>query len=261
MIWCRFEHRGAVSYGLIEGDTVTAVEGSPFGEYRAGTVRHPLSAVKLLVPVIPGTFYAAGANYRRHVESMVKKGAVPAGFWPAKPDIGYRANNALIAHDEAIVKPADAGEEFQYEAELVAVIGRTAKNVPREDAMDCILGWTIGNDVTERAWQRADRVSWRSKNTDTFKPMGPWIATGLDPKNMTTTVRINGEVRESFATGEMIFDAATYIAAMTRYVTLHPGDVIWLGTDGVPQNLVPGDTIEIEISGIGVLRNRIIAGD
>ena len=259
MIWCRFQSGNTVSYGIVESQTVMAVDGSPFGEHSVTAVRYPLDAVKLLVPVVPGTFYAAGANYAGHIAGMVKSGLVNSDFWPAKPDIGYRANNALIAHGENIVKPGDAGEEFQYEAELVAVIGKKVKNVSKEEALDCVLGWTIGNDVTERSWVRNDRVGWRSKNSDTFKPMGRWIVTGLDPMDMTTTIRINGKVLESFATGNMIFDLATYISAMTRYVTLHPGDVIWLGTDGEPQNMKPGDTIEIEITGIGVLRNPIVA--
>jgi 2-keto-4-pentenoate hydratase/2-oxohepta-3-ene-1,7-dioic acid hydratase in catechol pathway len=257
MIWCRYEHAGGVSYGFVEGETVFAVEGSPFAEHRVTSRSHPLAEVKLLVPVIPGTFYAAGANYAGHIAGMVARGLVKPDFWPAKPDIGYRANNALLAHGENIVKPRDAGDELQYEAELVAVIGRRARNVSREEAMGCIFGWTIGNDVTERSWVRSDRVSWRAKNCDTFKPMGPWIVTGLDPADMTTVVRLNGEVVEHFPTGRMIFDAATYIESMSRYMTLHPGDVIWLGTDGHPKNMAPGDVLEIEISGIGTLRNAI----
>jgi 2-keto-4-pentenoate hydratase/2-oxohepta-3-ene-1,7-dioic acid hydratase in catechol pathway len=217
-----------------------------------------LSAVKLGVPVIPNTFYCAGVNYADHIlkRSQVTGKQMP---FPKKPDIGYRANSALIAHEENIVKPRDAGEEFQYEGELVAVFGKRAKNVSREEAMDCVLGWTIGNDVSERGWQYSDRTMWRAKNADTFKPMGPWIATGLDPASMKTIIRLNGEVTDEFATGKMIFDAADYIAEVTKYVTIQPGDVMWLGTDGLPRNMKPGDTIEIEITGIGVLRNRVVA--
>src|SRR5207237_810346 len=161
------------------------------------------------------------------------------------PDIGYRANNALIAHEESIVKPRDAGPDFQYEGELVAVFGKAAKNVSREKALDCVFGWTIGNDVSERGWQASDRTLWRAKNSDTFKPMGPWIVTGLDPADMTTTIRLNGRVTESFATGNMIFDAATYISEVSKYCTIQPGDVMWMGTDGVPENMKPGDTVEV----------------
>ncbi|MSQ69792.1 MAG: DUF2437 domain-containing protein [Betaproteobacteria bacterium] len=258
MIWCRFQAGGKVSYGIVEGDTVIAVDGSPFGDHVRTSNKLPLSAVKLLVPVIPGTFYCAGVNYRDHVRKFAElAGEQPK--YPPKADIGYRANNALIAHEENIVKPRDAGELFQYEGELVAVFGKQAKHVSKEQALDCVLGWTIGNDVSERTWQKADRTMWRSKNADTFKPMGPWIVTGLHPKDMKTTIRLNGKVVDSFETGNMIFDAADFISETSRYNTFYPGDVMWLGTDGMPQNMKPGDTIEVEISGIGVLRNYVVA--
>ena len=258
MKWCRFQSGATTSYGLIEDDRVLAVEGTPFGEHRKSGQEHALASVKLLLPVIPPTFYCVGINYADHIRRMAEKRGTKPVF-PQKPDIGYRTNNALIAHDEDIVKPADAGEQFQYEGELVAVFGRTVRNVSREEALDCVLGWTIGNDVSEREWQKNDRTMWRAKNADTFKPMGPWIVTGLDPADMHTTIRLNGEVTDSFATGNMIFDAATYISEVSKYCTIHPGDVMWMGTDGVPQNMKPGDTIEIEISGIGTLRNRVVA--
>ena len=111
-----------------------------------------------------------------------------------------------------------------------------------------MFGWTIGNDVSERGWQKDDRTLWRAKNADTFKPMGPWIVTGLDPAKMTTTIRVNGRETDRFATNNMIFDTATYIAEVSKYCTIEPGDVMWMGTDGVPENIKPGDTVEIEIS-------------
>lgn len=237
---------------------VVTVDGLPWGKHRDSGVTHPLSDVKLLVPVIPGTFYCAGANYRDHIVKRAAMKGVEPKFWP-KPEIGYRANNALIATGENIVKPLNAGEEFQYEGELVAVIGKRGRNVRTEDALDYVFGWTIGNDVSERDWQVEDRTNFRAKNCDTFKPMGPWIVTGLNPDDMTTTVRLNGAEVDRFKTNAMIFDTATYIAEITKYITLEPGDIMWLGTDGVPQNMHPGDTVEIEISGIGVLRNGVVA--
>ncbi len=257
MIWCRFQSGNKISYGIVEGDIIKEVEGTPFEAHSVSKTTHRLGDVKLLVPFVPGTFYCAGVNYRDHVIKSAQKRGVEPKF-PPRPDIGYRANNALIATEENIVKPKDAGTSFQYEGELVAVFGKKAKNVSKEEALDCILGWTIGNDVSERAWQRSDRTLWRAKNTDTFKPMGPWIVTDVDPKDMTTNIRLNSELVDSFATGNMIFDAATYIAEMTKYVTIHPGDMMWLGTDGLPRDMKPGDTIEVEITGIGVLRNHIV---
>ena len=147
--WCRFEKDKQVSYGMVEGDRVIAVDGSPFGAHQRSARAYSLTSVKLLIPVVPPTFYFVGINYADHIRKMAaKRGSEPA--FPKKPDIGYRANNALIAHEEAIVKPADAGEAFQYEGELVAVFGKRARNVKREHALDYVLGWTIGNDVSAR---------------------------------------------------------------------------------------------------------------
>ena len=141
----------------------------------------------------------------------------------------------------------------------MAVVGTVAKHLPKDEALSCILGYTIGNDVSERSWQRVDRTLWRAKNTDTWKPMGPWIATGLDPTNLDTTIRLNGNVVSQFNTGTMIFDTATYISEITRYITLYTGDVIWMGTEGATENMKPGDVVEVAISGIGTLRNHVVA--
>lgn len=260
MRWCRFKRDGGTSYGLIEGDQVIAVEGTPFGEYRKTQDVYPLASVKLDLPVVPPTFYCVGVNYADHIRRMaVKRNSQPV--FPKKPDIGYRTNNALVAHDEPIIKPKDSGPDFQYEGELVAVFGKKCRNVSREEALDYVLGWTIGNDVSERGWQAADRTLWRAKNTDTFKPMGPWIETDVDLDAMVTTIRLNGEVTETFKTNNMIFDAPTYISEVSKYCTIYPGDVMWMGTDGVPANMKAGDVCEIEITGIGVLRNPIVAED
>ena len=258
MLWCRFQLKNAVSYGIVNGDTVQAVDGSPFAEHTVTERKYALADVKLLVPVIPPTFYAIGSNYRDHVIGIAKgKGGEPKFY--DRPRVGYRANSALIAHGENIVKPKDAGEKFQYEGELVAVVGKTARNVTPEEARACIFGWTIGNDISERHWQHADTTNLRGKNADTFKPMGPWIATGIDPADMTTKVRLNGKQVHCFPTGNMLFDAGTVLSDISKYCTLSPGDVLWLGTDEVPKNLVPGDTIEIEITGVGTLTNRVVA--
>ena len=120
-----------------------------------------------------------------------------------------------------------------------------------------MLGYTIGNDVSERTWQAQDRTLWRAKNTDTFKPMGPWIETNADLDAMQTTVRLNGREVLRFRTNDMIFGVATYISAMTRYLTLYPGDMIWMGTDGASENMKAGDVVEVEISGVGALRNPV----
>jgi len=257
VIWCRFEIEGAARYGIVEGEQVEEVEGSPFGEYTPMGRVQPLSTVKLLVPVVPSTFYCAGVNYRDHVRRMAAmRGAEPV--FPSQADIGYRANNALIAHGEPIVIPKNATEQVQYEGELVAVFGKTVRNVSKEEALDSVMGWTIGNDVSERTWQASDRTFWRSKNTDTFKPMGPWIVTDPPLEGMRTKVLVNDRLVEDFETNDMIFSAATFISEVSKYNTIYAGDIMWLGTDGVPENIKHGDTVSIEITGIGTLSNPVV---
>jgi 2-keto-4-pentenoate hydratase/2-oxohepta-3-ene-1,7-dioic acid hydratase in catechol pathway len=212
---------------------------------------------KLPPPVIPGNFYAAGLNYRAHIEWANSRG----GNYkvPEQADIGYRSNNALIGSGHDIVIPADSRGPVEYEGELVAVIGREARNVSETRALDYVAGYTLGNDVSERAWQKSDRTLWRAKNADTFKPMGPRIVTGIDPMNQVIEVRINARTVSSYSTKGMIFSVAHYISRMSRYVTLHPNDVIWFGCDGptLPA-LKPGDLVEVVNEAIGVLVNRVL---
>jgi 2-keto-4-pentenoate hydratase/2-oxohepta-3-ene-1,7-dioic acid hydratase in catechol pathway len=256
--WCRFESDGKIGYGRIDGDTVVAISAAPWETHAETGVRHPLAAVRLLPPVIPPTFYCVGLNYRQHVIDTAKQRGTEPKF-PQRPDLNYRSASALCGQGDAIVKPRDAGELFQYEGELVAVIGKGGRHIPAEQALEHVFGWTIGNDVSERTWQRSDRTNWRAKNADTFNPMGPWIVSGADYRSMTTIVRLNGREVDRFATGAMIHNVETYVAEVSRYCTLHPGDVIWMGTEGDPQNMKPGDVCEIEITGIGTLHNPVVA--
>ncbi|MDP6548904.1 MAG: fumarylacetoacetate hydrolase family protein [Dehalococcoidia bacterium] len=257
MKWCRFKTGEKVVYGIIEGETVIEVEGSPFDGYSRTSNSQPLSSVKLKVPVIPPTFYAAGINYPEHVTWAAQQVGTEPNL-PKQADVGYRAANALIAHNEPIIIPKDATEKVQYEGELVAVIGKTCKNVSEGEALDYVLGFTIGNDVSERTWQRGDRTLWRAKNTDTFKPMGPWIVTGLNPDDLRVKVTLSGRVAIEYDARTAIFGVRTYISEMSRYLTLHPGDVLWMGTEGAGENMKDGDVVEVEISEIGVLRNPVV---
>ncbi|MBV9251025.1 MAG: fumarylacetoacetate hydrolase family protein [Acetobacteraceae bacterium] len=257
MRWVRFSTAGRTAYGCLEADTVHEITGAPWDQHTRTGQAHRLADVTLEVPVKPPTFYAAGINYAAHIREMAaKRGEKPV--FPAKADIGYRANNALLAHNQPVVIPLDATEKVNYEGELVVVIGKKAKHLTKADAMSCVFGYTIGNDVSERTWQRGDRTFWRGKNADTFKPMGPWIETNVDLDAMETIVRVNGSESLRFKTNDMIFDIPTYIAAMTRYLTLYPGDVIWMGTDGTSPDLKDGDVVEVELTGIGVLRNPFV---
>lgn len=260
MRWGRVDVGGQAVYGQVQADRILLGEGDPIMGTWTATTERDLATAKLLVPVWPKTFYAAGFNYADHVIEQARIAGTTPNI-PEKPDIGYRANNALIASGEPIVKPSDASDLFQYEGELVAVIGRQAKHVSEADALDYVFGYTIGNDVSERRWQNSDRTFWRAKNTDSFKPMGPWIETDLDLDALQTTVRLNGREVISFKTNHMLFGVARYISAMSRYLTLYPGDVIWMGTEGDAENMQPGDHCEIEIRGIGTLSNPVIAED
>ena len=203
-------------------------------------------------------FYAAGLNYRAHIEWA---NAHHGGSYkvPQQADIGYRSPNALILSGESIVIPKDAPGPVEFEGELVAVLGKHARNVSENDALQYVAGYTLGNDVSERSWQKSDRTLWRAKNADSFKPMGPAIVSGIDPMAQTIEVRVNGKLASSYSTRDMIFGVAPYIARMSRYLTLHPGDVIWFGCDGptLPA-LEPGDLVEVACAPIGVLSNRVV---
>ncbi len=257
MRWMRCGHDGLESFGIVEDDRVQPVEGSPFATYRKKGQPIPLAQVAYLPPVIPRVFYAAGMNYANHVDEAAEyfKGALKL---PTKPDVGYRASNALTGHNTPIVVPSDSPGPVQYEAELVAVVSRLIDHPLSEDeALSYILGYTIGNDVSERTWQGEDRTLWRSKNTQTFKPMGPWIETEVDLPSMVTEVRINGEARSRFATNNMIHGVALYVSTMSKYLTIYPGDIIWMGTEAPVHDIHPGDVVDIEIAGIGTLRNPV----
>jgi len=260
MKWCRFQHEGKTWFGIIDGDLVWEVVGSPFDDHRKTGRQHHLASLRLDVPVVPQNFYAVGMNYQNHLDWAAKRFGISA-LPPPRADMGYRSVNALAPTESPVVIPGDSIGPVQYEAELVAVIGRKAKGLSREDGLKCIFGYTLGNDVSERHWQFKDRTLWRAKNTDTFKPMGPVIETDLDPDHQRIAVRINGRKVTEYSTERAIFDLSTYISRLSRYVTLLPGDVIWMGTDGATEpDLSPGDIIEIENQAIGILRNWVERG-
>jgi 2-keto-4-pentenoate hydratase/2-oxohepta-3-ene-1,7-dioic acid hydratase in catechol pathway len=257
MRWIRFTVSGRTAYGIVEGDRIAEVKGDPFAGYERTATIHELAAVKIELPVVPTTFYCVGLNYAQHVIQAAKRLGIEAKL-PEKPDVGYRTNNALIAHGEDVIIPADATDKVQYEGELVAVIGKRCRNVSEANALQYVLGYTIGNDVSERTWQKSDRTLWRAKNTDTFKPMGPWIETDVDLDKLVTIVRVNGVESVRFKTNDMIHGVALYISTISRYCTLEPGDVLWMGTDLFSPDLKSGDVVDVEITGIGMLSNRFV---
>lgn len=259
MRWCRFRHDGSVSFGILDGEEICVVDGDPIAGSRSTVRSVPLAAVQLLAPVVPATFYCVGYNYRAHVRQAQGKGGSPVAE-ASRPEVGYRAVSALIGHGQEIVRPADCPGRLEAEGELVAVVGRRLRRCTRSEAEESLFGWTIGNDVSARDWQHRDRTLWRAKNSDTFKPMGPWIETDAQPLAPTTrtTVAVDGKTVVEFATGDMIFDPYDYITEIARYITLHPGDVIWMGTDGTVE-LPTGGTVAVSITGLGTLSNPIVS--
>jgi 2-keto-4-pentenoate hydratase/2-oxohepta-3-ene-1,7-dioic acid hydratase in catechol pathway len=254
MKWCRYQAENATSFGLLEGDQVVVVRGDPFTGHEITTAKRPLVDVTLLPPIVPPVIYVAGPNHKRHIDEMAKRrGKAPV--YPTFPEANFRSVHALVATNQPIIVPTGSAGKLQPEGQLVVIIGKKARNVARADARNHIFGLSIGNDITERAWQAADRT----KNTDTFLPFGPCIATGLDPDNRRIVVRHNGRVWQDFNSSEQIFDAATWISELSRYTTLHPGDAIFMGTQGSDGDMVAGDVIEVEIEGVGVLRNKLVA--
>ncbi|MFD7709672.1 fumarylacetoacetate hydrolase family protein [Streptomyces sp. NPDC059785] len=249
MRYARVSAGGRAVWGRVGERDVELLSGSPLDgdPHVIGTI--PVAGAVWLPPVVPPVFYAVGFNYPRHI-------AHAGAATPGRPEVGYRANNALTGHRSPIVRPAGVTGRFEAEPELVAVIGRTLRHATHAEARAAVFGWTIGNDVSARTWQHQDRTFWRAKNSDTFKPMGPWIETDTDALAQTTTLRVNGEERASFPTGDMVFDPFDFIVEITRHITMHPGDVLWMGAEATCP-LEAGDTVDIAISGIGVLSNPV----
>jgi 2-keto-4-pentenoate hydratase/2-oxohepta-3-ene-1,7-dioic acid hydratase in catechol pathway len=246
----RFQAGREARFGLVEGDEVRDLASPPFAEVRATGERRPLSSVRLLSPVVPSKIFALAHNFRDHL------GGKPA---PAEPQIFLKVPSSLAGSGDAIELPPDAGR-VDEEAELVAVIGRRCRSVPREEALGCVLGYTCGNDVSARVWQKRDLNWWRAKSSDTFAPIGPRIVTEIDPASADIIGRINGREVQRCTTRDLIFDLPALIEWITRSVTLEPGDLIFTGTSGVPAELHAGDIVEVEIAGIGVLSNPVVNG-
>lgn len=244
----RFEHGGAVKVGVVEGDTIEVVNGGVFDGLERSGEKVALSDVKLLAPVVPNITLAVLLNYPSHIT------APPS----PRPELFVKPNNTLANPDDEIIIP-DGCERVDYEGEMVAVIGKTCSRVTTEDALSYVFGYTIGNDVSARDWQRADGQWFRGKGCDKFGPLGPWIETDIDPWNTDLHTHLNGEEVQRCNTSEMINNVAETISFVSRVCTLQPGDVIFTGTSGRPTALKPGDVVEVHVEGIGVLRNSFIA--
>ena len=255
----RFKYQGAVSYGTLEDGLVTVYDGSPFPTPDAGpavfkaTNRHiPLHEVKLLAPCQPSKVVCLGLNYRPHAAELNIK-------LPELPLLFLKPSTSVIGPGDNIVLPPNP-ERIDYECELGVVIAKTAKNVAEADYADYVLGYTCFNDVTDRVAQVRDGQWTRAKGYDTFAPTGPCISTGISPFNLKIETLVNGEIKQSGHTCDLIFGIPKLISFISGIMTLLPGDVIATGTpDGIGP-LQAGDTVEIVIEGIGTLRNQAVQG-
>jgi 2-keto-4-pentenoate hydratase/2-oxohepta-3-ene-1,7-dioic acid hydratase in catechol pathway len=209
-----------------------------------------LADVRLLAPVEPSKVIAVGLNYRSHL------GERPV---PPYPGLFAKLPTSIVGPGDGIVMPPDA-TDLHYEGEMVIVIGKRAHGVPEAAALDYVFGVTAGNDVSERAWQRNDLQWFRAKASDTFGPIGPVVARGLDYDNLLVQTRVNGESRQSERTSDLIFHVPAIVSYVSRYVTLLPGDLIFTGTPQSTRAMKAGDVVEVEVEGVGVLRNTVVAG-
>jgi 2-keto-4-pentenoate hydratase/2-oxohepta-3-ene-1,7-dioic acid hydratase in catechol pathway len=203
------------------------------------------------IDLVPSKIVAIGVNYRAHAVEMGK------GL-PEEPLIFLKPPSAMIASGEAIERPGGF-DRVDYEAELGVVINQRARRVPRERALDVVLGYVCINDVSVRELQRRDGQWIRAKGFDTFCPIGPRIVAGLDPSRLAIKTRLNGAIKQDSSTSDLIFDVPTLIAFVTEHMTLEAGDVISTGTPSGVGNMNPGDEVEVEIEGIGILKNPVVA--
>jgi 2-keto-4-pentenoate hydratase/2-oxohepta-3-ene-1,7-dioic acid hydratase in catechol pathway len=249
----RYAHEGAIAYGILEaGGRIRELEASPFEALSPGRIVAHSEDVRVLAPVTPSKIVGVGSNFHSHLD-----GAAPPEF----PMLFLKPPSAVIGPDDAIVVPRIAGPSVDYEAELAVVIGKPARNVSAARALDYVLGYTVGNDVSARSWQEREMkigTLVRGKGFDTFAPLGPVIETDLDPTDVQIETRVNGVVASQIRTkDDMIFSVAALIADMTQAFTLLPGDVIMTGTTAYG-TIKAGDTVELTIGGVGTLRNRVV---
>lgn len=250
MKYIRFKYEDKVCFGLLEGDKINILDRSYFenGWQKTGQAIS-IENVRLLAPVEPSKIVCIGLNYAKHIEEL-------GHAFHEDPVIFLKPTTTLIGPEEEILIPA-MSQQVEYEAELVVVVGKTAKNISETEAEDYIFGYTCGNDVTARDLQKKDGQWTRSKGFDTFCPIGPWIVSGLEPENLSIRSLLNGEVRQSSNTQNLINSVPKLVSYISQIMTLNPGDLIMTGTPEGVGPMKSGDVISVHIEGIGELRNRV----
>ncbi len=240
-------------YGWLLDNKVGPIKGDIFGSFQRGEAKTSLDKVELLAPVEPGKIICVARNYAAHAAEL--NNAVPE-----LPVLFFKPPSAVIGPGEAIIIPPQA-KQVEHEAELAVVIGKAGRWIEPDQAKNHILGYTIANDVTERVFQREDLLWTRGKGFDTFAPIGPWIETDFNTADAIISCRVNGDLRQMASTRDMVFLVEQLIAFASSFMTLMPGDVLLTGTPEGVSKLEAGDTVEIEIEGIGKLTNPVILSE
>jgi 2-keto-4-pentenoate hydratase/2-oxohepta-3-ene-1,7-dioic acid hydratase in catechol pathway len=250
-----------MSFGVLDGDgQVAQIEGHPFGQISFTGQRFAAADVRLLSPILPSKVVCVGKNYADHVQEM------NTGEAPKEPLVFLKPSTSVIGPGDAIRIPAGS-TNVHHEVELAVVIGaRGARQVSPEQAMGSVFGYTIGNDVTERDMQRSDGQWTRAKGFDSFCPLGPWIETdlagvGKDPADLAVTCTVDGELRQSGRTSQLLFSVPTIISYISQVMTLLPGDVVLTGTPAGVGPIRPGQRVECSIEGLGTLTSSVAGAD
>jgi 2-keto-4-pentenoate hydratase/2-oxohepta-3-ene-1,7-dioic acid hydratase in catechol pathway len=247
----RFAGPSGPRYGIVDGAAIEVIDPHPFGRYDRTGERVPLAGLRLLAPVIPTKVVCVGKNYADHAAEM-------GGEVPAEPLLFLKPSSAVIGPGESIEIPTRLTSEVHHEAELAVVIGRTLRRASPDEATAGILGFTAANDVTARDLQKRDGQWTRAKGFDTFLPLGPAIATDLDPANLPVVCRVDGIVRQDGTTADLVTDVAHLLAHISDVMTLLPTDVVLTGTPAGVGPIRPGQTVEVDIPGIGSLVNPVV---
>jgi len=245
--YVRYQDASGIAYGRLEGDQIAQLRGAPWVDATTTGRRVSRAQVRLLAPATPAKVIAVGLNYKSHL------GERPSATYPG---LFAKFPTSIIADGDTVRLPVDA-LNVHYEGEMVLVIGKRASNVSPADARSVVFGVTVGNDVSERDWQKSDLQWFRAKASDTFGPLGPVLVTGVDYDDLLLQTRLNGAVVQSQRTKDLIFDVPTIVSYVSRYVTLEPGDVIYTGTPGTTRQMKAGDVVEVELEQVGVLRNPV----
>jgi 2-keto-4-pentenoate hydratase/2-oxohepta-3-ene-1,7-dioic acid hydratase in catechol pathway len=246
----RYSRQGDVGFGILEGETVAAISPHPFGAFEYTGERLPAGEVRLLAPVLPSKVIAIGRNYAEHARELGNE-------VPPEPVIFLKPSTSVIGPGDPIIRPDGVGQ-VDFEGELAVIVGKLVRRLETADAIQAVLGFTCANDVTARDLQRSDGQWTRAKGFDTFCPLGPWIETDLDSSDLAISTLVNGEVKQQARTSQLERGVADLLAFVSRVMTLLPGDVLLTGTPAGVGPLEPGDRVEVEVEGVGILANEVV---